>query len=108
MLLLEGIGTIVFGLWIMSRGTGAGESIMIVLGLPVVLFGVMLTIIGFSKSMKEKTPEVFELDLERSPKDRDLFPNIEDPLFFAESVEPQSLVREQKVRVRPEQKVQEH
>jgi len=98
MLLLEGIGTIVFGLWVMSQGTGPGDSIMIVLGLPVVLFGVVLTIIGFAKSMKEKTPDVSELGSERSSKDRDLFPNIEDPLPYAESVEPQSLVREQNVQ----------
>ena len=37
MLLLESIGTIVFGLWVMSRGTGAGDSIMLVLGLPIEL-----------------------------------------------------------------------
>ena len=54
MLLFEGIGTILFGLWVMSRGTGPGDSIMIVLGLPVVLSGLELTFIGFARPMKER------------------------------------------------------
>ena len=68
MLLLEGLGTIVFGLWLMSHGTGPVESIMIALGLAVVLSGVMLIIIGFTKFRKEKTPDVPELGLEQSPR----------------------------------------
>lgn len=107
MLLSEGLGAIVFGLWVMSHGTGSGESIMFVLGLPVVLFGIVLTIIGFTKSLKEKTPVVPALGLEQSLKKRDRFPAIEDALIFADSNERESLARKQKVRVRPEQKVDE-
>ena len=107
MLLSEGLGAIVFGLWVMSHGTGSGESIMFVLGLPVVLFGIVLTIIGFTKSLREKTPVVAALGLEQSLKKRDRFPAIEDALIFADSNERESLARKQKVRVRPEQKVDE-
>lgn len=107
MLFLEGLGTIVFGLWVMSHGTGPGESIMIVLGLPVVLFGVVLTIIGFAKSLNKKATDVSGLDLEQSPKEGDRVAAIEDALSFGDSVERESLAQEQKVRVRPEQKVEE-
>ena len=107
MLLLEGLETIVFGLRLMSHGTGPVESIMIALGLAVVLSGVMLIIIGFTKFRKEKTPDVPELGLEQSPKKRDHFPAIDDALFFADSVERESFAREQRVRVRLEQKVEE-
>ena len=55
---MNGIGAVVFGLWIMSQGTGPGESIMIVLGLPVFLVGVVLTIIGLIKFMKRATRDV--------------------------------------------------
>lgn len=71
-----------FGLWLMSHGAGPGESIMIVLGLPVVLFGVMPTIIGFTKFPEKKKPDVPELGLEQSPKKRDRFPAIEGAIFF--------------------------
>ena len=57
----------------MSHGAGPGESIMIVLGLPVVLFGVMPTIIGFTKFPEEKKPDVPELGLEQSPKNAIVF-----------------------------------
>ena len=107
MLLLERLGTIVFGLWLTSHGTGPGESIMIVLGLPVVLFGVMPTVIGFTKFPEKKKPDVPELGLERSSKKRDRFPGFEGTLFFADSVERESFAWEQRVRVRPEQKVEE-
>ena len=82
MLLLEGLGTIVFGLWIMSHGTGHGESIMFVFGLPVALFGIVLTIIGFTKSLKEKTPVVPALGLEQSPKKRDRFPTVKEGVLL--------------------------
>ena len=107
MLLLERLGTIVFGLWLTSHGTGPGESIMIVLGLPVVLFGVMLTFIGFTKFLKEKKPDVPELGLERSSKKRDRFPGFEGTLFFADSVEREGLALEQEERLPTRQKVQE-
>jgi hypothetical protein len=107
MLLLEGIGTIVFGLWVISHGIGPGESIMIVLGLPVVLFGVGLTIIGFAKSMKEKTPDVSELGSQQSPTRRDFVRTIENDVSFSNSAERPSLARQQEVRVRPERIVQE-
>ena len=107
MLLLEGIGTIVFGLWVMSHGTGPGESIMIVLGLPIVLFGIVLTFIGFAKAMKEKTPDVSDSGPRQSQEERGLFPAIEDDLSFADSVEQESLAREQEVSVRTEHRTQE-
>lgn len=56
-MLINGIGAIVFGLWLMSQGTGPGESIMIVLGLPVLLVGIVLTIIGLIRLMKKNTHE---------------------------------------------------
>ena len=62
-----------FGLWLVSHGAGPGESIMIVLGLPVVLFGVMPTIIGFTKFPEKKKPDVPELGLEQSPKNPIVF-----------------------------------
>ena len=107
MLLLEGIGVIVFGLWVMSQGTGPGESIMIVLGLPIVLFGIVLTGIGFAKSTKEKEPGVSGLGLEESLKKRDPVPANQDALSGAGSVERESLAGERKVRVQPERAVQE-
>lgn len=73
MVILEGLGTIVFGLWVMSQGTGAGDSIMIVIGLPVVLFGVALTIIGFARSMKESTDDVSEMSVATPPEKREPF-----------------------------------
>ena len=107
MFLLEGIGTIVFGLWVMSQGTGPGESIMIVLGLPVVLFGVVLSFFGFAKSMKEKTPDVSELGLGESSEKRDHLPAIEDALTFAVSDERESLSLDYKARVPTRQRAQE-
>lgn len=85
MLLLEGIGTIVFGLWVMSQGTEAGASILIIIGLPIVLFGIVLTFIGFARAMKEETPVGSEPG---------------DDVSFAESVERKSLSREQDMSVR--------
>jgi predicted Zn-ribbon and HTH transcriptional regulator len=73
MLILEGLGAIVFGLWLTSQGTGPGDSIMIVLGLPVVLFGVVLTIIGFAKSIKESTDNVSEMSVAKPPGKHDPF-----------------------------------
>jgi hypothetical protein len=49
-MLMEGIGAIVVAVWMIKQGMGPGESIMIVFGLPVLLFGVVLTIIGAAKS----------------------------------------------------------
>lgn len=85
MLLLEGIGTIVFGLWVMSQGTEAGASILIIIGLPIVLFGIVLTFIGFARAMKEETPVGSEPG---------------DDVSFAESVERKSLAREQDTSAR--------
>lgn len=85
MLLLEGIGTIVFGLWVMSQGTEAGASILIIIGLPIVLFGVVLTFIGFARAMKEETPVGSEPG---------------DDVSFADSIERKSLAREQDTSVR--------
>lgn len=107
MRLLEGIGTIVFGLWVISQGTEPGASIMIVLGLPVVLFGIVQTMIGFAKSMKEKTPDLSEAGLERPPKESGPVPSIENDLSFADSVERGHHARERNVRVRSEQEAQE-
>jgi len=107
MRLLEGIGTIVFGLWLMSEGTEPGASIMILLGLPVVVFGVVQTIIGFGKWLKEEAPDVSELAREQSAKDHDLVSVVEDALFSADSVERESLVREQEMHVTAGQSVQE-
>lgn len=107
MLLLEGIGAIVFGLWVMSHGTGPGESIMIVLGLPVVLFGVVLTIIGYAKSTKETISDVSALGAEQSPTKHDLLRTVEDDPSFSDSAEQQSSAREQEVRVRNEYVLQE-
>ena len=107
MRLLEGIGTIVFGLWMMSQGTEPGASIMILLGLPVVLFGVAQTITGFGKWLKEEAPDVSELAREQSAKDHDLVSVVEDALFSADSVERESLVREQEMHVGAGQSVQE-
>lgn len=56
-MLINGIGAIVFGLWLMSQGTGPGDSIMVVLGLPVLLVGVVLTIIGIIQLIKKAARE---------------------------------------------------
>ena len=107
MRLLEGIGTIVFGLWVVSQGTEPGASIMILLGLPVVLFGVVQTVIGFGKWLKEEAPDVSELAREQSAKDHDLVSVVEDALSSADSVKRESLVREQEIHVRAGPSVQE-
>lgn len=100
MLLLEGIGTIVFGLWVMSQGTEAGASILIIIGLPIVLFGIVLTFIGFARAMKEETPVGSEPGPGQAKEKHGRFPAIEDEVSFAESVERKSLAREQDMSVR--------
>jgi len=100
MLLLEGIGTIVFGLWVVSQGTEPGASILIIIGLPIVLFGVVLTFIGFARAMKEETPDGSEPWPAQSKEKHGHFSAIEDDVSFAESVERESLAREQDVSVR--------
>lgn len=95
MLLLEGIGTIVFGLWVVSQGTEPGASIMILIGLPIVLFGIVLTFIGFARAMKEETPDGSEPGPGQSQEEHGHFPAIEDDVSFAEPVERESLAREQ-------------
>jgi hypothetical protein len=107
MLLLEGLATIAFGLWVMSQGTEPGASILIILGLPVLLFGIVQTFIGFARLLKEKAPDALEPGLEQSAKKRDRSPTIDQSLSFASSVDRESPSRQQKVRVRPEQKVRE-
>jgi len=105
MLLLEGLATIAFGLWVMSHGTESGASIMIILGLPVLLFGVAQTIIGFARLLKEKAPDALEPGLAQSAKRRDRSRAIEQSSSFARSVDREGSSRQQKVRVRHEQKV---
>ena len=100
MLLLEGIGTIVFGLWVVSQGTEPGASIMIIIGLPIVLFGIVLTFIGFARAMKEETPDGSEPGPGQSKEKHGRFPAIEDDVSFADAVERESLAREQDVSVR--------
>jgi len=107
MLFLEGFATIAFGLWLMSQGTEPGASIMIILGLPVLLFGIAQTIIGFARLLKEKAPDALEPGLEQSAKKRDRSPTIEQSSSFASSVDRESPSRQQKVRVRPEHEVRE-
>lgn len=107
MLLLEGIGTIVFGLWIMSQGTEPGASIMIILGLPVVLFGVVVTIAGFARSLRETAPGASEAGREQSPEKRGHVPPIEKDLALADSAERERHTRKQGVHIRPEQERQD-
>ena len=100
MLLLEGIGTIVFGLWVVSQGTEPGASIMIIIGLPIVLFGIVLTFIGFARALKEKTPDGFESGPGQAQEEHGHFTAIDDDLSFADSIERESLVRDQDAHMR--------
>jgi hypothetical protein len=72
-MILEGLATVMFGLWVMSQSTGPGDSIVIVLGLPVVVVGVVLTIIGLARSMKESADDVSDVSVAAPPEKRDLF-----------------------------------
>lgn len=107
MLFLEGLATIAFGLWVMSHGTEPGASIMIIIGLPVLLFGIARTIIGFARVLQEKAPDALARGLEQSAKKRDRSPASEQSSSFASSVDRESPSRQQKVSVRPEQTVRE-
>jgi multisubunit Na+/H+ antiporter MnhC subunit len=67
-MLIEGIAAIMIAVWIIQQGMGPGDSIMIVLGLPVLLFGVVLTIIGLAKSTKKAAPVATHLDRSQQPE----------------------------------------
>lgn len=50
--LIEGIGAILIAAWLIRQGMEPGASIMLILGLPVLLAGVVMTIVGFFKMIR--------------------------------------------------------
>ena len=88
MLLLEGIVIVFFGLGLISQGTEPGASILIIIALPVLLFGIVLTIVGIARALKETRPDDTGLDPVRLSEERS---PIEDALAIANSIEQDKL-----------------
>lgn len=104
MTLFEGIAAILFGLSLISQGTEPGGSILIVLALPVVLYGIVQTIVGIARALRENEPDNSKRGPGRSSKEHG---PVEDSPDFAGAIVRKKLPEIEGRHVIPERPIRE-